>query len=281
VCCGCDRVVPARDLPDGAPGGDDDASDAAMAVGCPDSGPPVFTMSPGTISADNCLDYTTDLALRDTIAVCGGELRESMGDDAPVTPIVTQGGAETNLLSAPRLFPEGDRMFVSANTPTGQEIEGFERSNGVWVFAQDLAKGFPVTTSTSDDLEVTSPTRDSPRIAMVEININLVGNHFVEYALDGTGTWTEVPNSTYVASDFGLMSAKHPRITEDNQRLVFVGADGTNPRSVYIARRDGSGRWANAQPIATPFTLMTHPLLTTKCERLYLVNLVELHFIAQ
>ncbi|MEO8703793.1 MAG: hypothetical protein ABI867_27330 [Kofleriaceae bacterium] len=254
----------------------DVSADAASV--CPAFGPPVFLQNPRTIIGGvDCGNYTVSRSAERGMAICNAVIEEGPIDSAAlaVSKIVVEAGQS---VSAPRLSPEGDQVFVTSKATVDSllSIRIYQRTDETWLFA-DSPKVFP-TAGAGTTVLASPPTRraQSSRLVIVEL-FQAPTSVFQEFRDTENDGWSFV--RSYGVSELAVTAMTQPALSADGLRLVFTANTG---QVHYTARADLTQPFPPSFAIAIPnFAVAQYPYLTEDCARLYFTTTDTISYVDQ
>lgn len=230
---------------------------------CPAAGMQLRVAGPlAQVVRQSCTQYSASLPTRIAVANCStngsssyvpaeGRLDDLMGPMKLQTSLTS--------LDLPRISPEGDEVYFRAwsASGTGYVVEVFKRqSDGTWLDTGAL----PIAPSGINF--ITQPTRAPQRHVMLAY-----GTSIIEYADDGTGSWSQVGELKY--ADLGMTQFFNPTLTADGLRLVFGGYKTTNYQIFVVDRVDITNRFSAPVTIANMPGGIYDAYIPEDCSRIY------------
>lgn len=213
--------------------------------GCP-AGEPRFKEALGQLPDAGCNSYTLASDGR-ALAACptiSQGWRDGALESVPLLP---------DTLRAPRIFPEGDRAFMT--DVISQLLHLYARSGETWSLAMTI--GAPMQFP-----DLSNPSRGpAARVILIE-PAGAAGRQLTEL-VESNGTLT--PLYSVPVSALGVTDVVHPSLSNDGLRLVFVRAG----QPFYATRPDLASRFGTATRLSTVPVGIEFPFLTEDCGYLY------------
>jgi hypothetical protein len=235
---------------------------------CPDPGPATYSPRLHEIPTDHglCVDYTISAATNRAVAFCyaDGIFGISEGPiDGPLAFVLTDPDKFTHYI-APRLSPDGQRLYILVSTSQFRRVSRFVRTPSGWV---DDMKMLPFTTGTLSTI-ATAPTGD--RVIYLEPDGDL--QEYVDDAPVG---------APINAATLEVPSIEDPSLSTDGLRLaVHVRENGES--HMFFAERPN---------VDVPFGRATRfpgvpagsgtSFMTDDCARVYVAGLDRVFYVEQ
>jgi hypothetical protein len=235
---------------------------------CPQLGKaPQFSITPMTVLARQCDQYTLGLASDIALAYCytpQGSFVEQGQVDGELQP-VPELSPGLSSYTRPRLSPEGDQLVTLTFASPGGGFVRYRRSGTSWT-ADATAFTMPAQITVNDQVVLLStPSRGPNRRMLALLNPGRID----ELSDDGSDTLGFVKE--YTPASLGLMpDIDGPMLSPDGLRAVFrgVSADATKVGVWYMDRPAITSDFGAPQ-LVSGIPDVTDPFLTEDCGRMY------------
>lgn len=231
---------------------------------CPgDDSAPRFKPRFGQVPVGQCFAYTPSHDTKTAVAYCFGLGIAEGPIDGPLASTIPPG---TRTLFDPRLFPEGDRMFIR-DTTNGNRVDIYARQGTTW-------SATPFLTAVPNDWYVSNPSRGPDRRAIVlEYSPAIDGFVITEYVEQQPDAWTARPSYKLNTVNFGT----HPSLSSDGLRMVFSTFTGV----FYASRPTLADRFDKPIELTTLPNQASYVFLEDDCSRIYFSALETVLYLEQ
>ena len=231
---------------------------------CPGPGTaPRFRAQLGQLPVPDCRSYTPSHDWKNALAECPtmGIMQGPL--DGPLSVTIS---TDAGYLFEPRLFPEGDRMFVK--DAVANRVDIYTRTGTTWSSTSTI-RG-----TASGDWYISNPSRGPDRRAIV-IEYTLEFGYAIIELVEQGGTWTPKPAYKLNNVTFGA----YPSLSSDGLRMVFQATPIEG--SFYAARATLDDPFDQPVALTTVPKQAAHPFLEDDCSRIYFSALSTVLYLTQ
>lgn len=188
--------------------------------------------------------------------------------------------APAGQLGAPRISPEGDRLYVVYFDGQNDELMAFARqADDSWTGGtpQVLPSGLDTVSGAAPTSWGFSTPSSAPGRHLLVATSDGVLHELAETA--GGDQWSLV--WTYASSDLGVQGIFEPQLSPDGLRAVARVSSAGGYQLVYLSRATMGDHFGQVQVIANAPVNAQYPFLTRDCGYLYFTESTMTEYLAQ